>query len=568
MLLYLLSYLAGALTIMSPCILPILPFAFARAGKPFLSHGLPMLAGMTVMFAGMAVLVSVGGQWAVGANDVGRGVALVLLALFGLTLVFPSLADRMTRPLVQLGGRWAENAHGDSGWRGSLALGAATGLLWAPCAGPILGLVLTGAALKGGGLATGALLLAYGLGAATSLALALVVGGKVYGAMKRSLGFGERVRQVLGLVVLGAVAVIALGLDTGVLTKLSAASTNRIEQGLLERFGIARKAASSGDGLGDEGANPGFNGATLWLNGQPLTAADLKGKVVLVDFWTYSCINCLRTLPYVKGWAEKYRQAGLVVVGVHTPEFAFEKDPTNVRDAVKRLGVTYPVALDNNYAIWKAFNNEYWPAEYLIDAQGRIRAHMFGEGDDAAFEKLIQKVLAENGASAVPGGTVQGMDQGIEAERSGQEQSPETYVGYARSQGFSSTPAVKQDAAETYALGGLQSDGWGLEGRWTVGAESARLETAGGGIAYRFQARDLHLVLGPAAGGKLVRFRVTIDGHAPGADHGVDTDAQGNGVVTDNRLYQLVRLAKGAGDHSFMITFLDPGVEAFAFTFG
>jgi cytochrome c biogenesis protein CcdA/thiol-disulfide isomerase/thioredoxin len=515
MLLYLLSYLAGALTIMSPCILPILPFAFARAGKPFLSHGLPMLAGMTVMFAGMAVLVSVGGQWAVGANDVGRGVALVLLALFGLTLVFPSLADRMTRPLVQLGGRWAQSAHGDSGWRGSLALGAATGLLWAPCAGPILGLVLTGAALKGGGLATGVLLLAYGLGAATSLALALVVGGKVYGAMKRSLGFGEKVRQVLGLVVLGAVAVIALGLDTGVLTKLSAASTNRIEQGLLERFGIARKPASSADGLGDEGANPGFNGATLWLNGQPLTAADLKGKVVLVDFWTYSCINCLRTLPYVKGWADKYKQAGLVVVGVHTPEFAFEKDPTNVRDAVKRLGVTYPVALDNNYAIWKAFNNEYWPAEYLIDAQGRIRAHMFGEGDDAAFEKLIQKVLAEYGASAVPTGTVQGMDNGIEAERSGQEQSPETYVGYARAQGFSGTPAVKQDAAETYALGGLQADGWGLEGRWTVGAENARLEQAGGGIAYRFQARDLHLVLGPAAGGKPVRFRVTIDGHAP-----------------------------------------------------
>ncbi|WP_068089947.1 cytochrome c biogenesis protein DipZ [Novosphingobium rosa] len=568
MLLYLLSYLAGALTIMSPCILPILPFAFARAGKPFLSHGLPMLVGMTVMFAGMAVLVSVGGQWAVGANDVGRSVALVLLALFGLTLVFPALADRMTRPLVQLGGRWAESAHGDSGWRGSLALGAATGLLWAPCAGPILGLVLTGAALKGGGLATGTLLLAYGLGAATSLALALVVGGKVYGAMKRSLGFGEKVRQGLGLVVLAAVAVIALGLDTGVLTKLSAASTNRIEQGLLERFGIVRKPASSADGLGDEGANPGFNGASLWLNSQPLTAADLKGKVVLVDFWTYSCINCLRTLPYVKGWAEKYRQAGLVVVGVHTPEFAFEKDPTNVRDAVKRLGVTYPVALDNNYAIWKAFNNEYWPAEYLIDAQGRIRAHMFGEGDDAAFEKLIQKVLAENGASAVPGGTVQGMDQGIEAERSGQEQSPETYIGYARSQGFSSTPAVKQDSAETYALGGLQSDGWGLEGRWTVGAENARLEQAGGMIAYRFQARDLHLVLGPAAGGKPVRFRVTIDGHAPGADHGVDTDAQGDGVVTGNRLYQLVRLAKGAGDHSFAITFLDPGVEAFAFTFG
>ena len=569
MLLYALAFLAGALTILSPCILPVLPFVFSRAGQPFRSHGLPMLLGMVLMFAAVASLAAIGGGWAVRANASGRVGALLLLGGFGLTLLFPALGDRLTQPLVALGGRVAERT--GSGWRGSLALGMATGLLWAPCAGPILGLVLAGAALNGGGLATGALLIAYGAGAAVSLGLALRAGGAVFGAMKRSLGVSIGLRRVLGLAVLLGVGAIALGLDTGALARLSLGQTGRIEQALLARFGMAPKPTAKGP---DEGPFPGFAGGTLWLNSPPLTPQQLRGKVVLVDFWTYSCINCLRTLPYVRGWAEKYRAAGLVVVGVHTPEFAFEKDEAQVRAAVARLGVNYPVVMDNDFAIWNAFANQYWPAHYLIDAQGRIRSHSFGEGGEAATEAEIQRLLAEANAPAVPGGTITAPTAGIEAERSGEEQSPETYLGYGRALNFAArAPDGKlgaiQDAPVDYRTPArLAPDHWGLDGRWTVQEEVARLEQAGGRISYAFRARDLHLVLGPAQPGHAVRFRVTIDGHAPGADHGVDTDAQGFGVVRDNRLYQLVRLSTGAGAHRFAITFLDSGVEAFAFTFG
>ena len=562
MILYTLAFLAGALTILSPCILPVLPFVFTRAGQPFRSHGLPMLLGMVMMFAVVASLAAIGGGWAVRANAAGRVAALVVLGGFGLTLLFPALADRMTRPLVALGWRLSQQA--GSGWGGSLALGMATGLLWAPCAGPILGLVLAGAALNGGGLATGALLLAYGAGAAVSLALALRAGGAVFGAMKRSLGVGVGLRRALGLAVLLGVGAIALGLDTGALARLSLGQTGRIEQGLLARFGMAPKPAPKGP---DEGPFPGFAGGTLWLNSPPLTPQQLRGKVVLVDFWTYSCINCLRTLPYLRGWAEKYRTAGLVVIGVHTPEFAFEKDPAQVRAAIARLGVRYPVVLDNDFAIWNGFANQYWPAHYLIDAQGRIRSHSFGEGGEAETEAQIQRLLAEANAPAVPGGLIAAPTAGIEAERSGDEQSPETYLGYARAQNFAARPKAIHDAPADYHTARLRPDHWGLDGRWTVREEVARLDQPGGRISYAFQARDLHLVLGPAAGHP-VRFRVTIDGHAPGADHGVDTDADGNGVVRDNRLYQLVRLRGGAGAHRFAITFLDGSVEAYAFTFG
>lgn len=563
MLLYALAFLAGALTILSPCILPVLPFVFTRAGRPFRSHGLPMLLGMVMMFAAVASLAAIGGGWAVRANAAGRVGALVLLGGFGLTLLFPTLADRMTRPLVALGWRLSQRA--GSGWGGSLALGMATGLLWAPCAGPILGLVLAGAALGGAGLATGALLLAYGGGAAVSLALALRAGGAVFAAMKRSLGVGVGLRRALGLAVLLGVGAIALGLDTGALARLSLGQTGRIEAALLARFGMAPKPAPTGP---DEGPLPGFAGGTLWLNAPPQTPQGLRGKVVLVDFWTYSCINCLRTLPYLRGWAEKYRAAGLVVIGVHTPEFAFEKDPGQVRAAVARLGVTYPVVLDNDFAIWNAFGNQYWPAHYLIDAQGRIRSHSFGEGAEAETEAQIQRLLAEAHAGPVPGGTIAAPIAGIEAERSGQEQSPETYLGYARAQNFAAHPAAIHDAPADYRIARLAPDHWGLDGRWTVQDEVARLEQPGGRISYAFRARDVHLVLGPAQGGHPVRFRVTIDGHAPGPDHGVDTDAQGMGVVRDNRLYQLVRLSRGAGAHRFAITFVDGGVEAYAFTFG
>jgi cytochrome c biogenesis protein CcdA/thiol-disulfide isomerase/thioredoxin len=578
MILFLLSYCGGALTILSPCILPVLPFVFARADQPFVQSGLPLLLGMTVTFAGVATLAVVGGGWAVEANSYGRAVALVVLALFGVLLLFPAIADHATRPLVALGNRLSRSASSSgssaSSFAASLLLGVATGLLWAPCAGPVLGLILTGAALQGASTPTTLLLLAYALGAATSLALALLVGGRVFAAMKRSIGIGEWVRRALGAAVLVGVAAIALGLDTGFLTRLSSADTASLEQSLLDRLhpgGDAAQTMASADGdLPVEGTLPPLDGATGWINSPPLSPAALRGKVVLVDFWTYSCINCLRSLPYVRAWAEKYKDKGLVVIGVHTPEFAFEKDPANVRQAVSDLGVRYPVALDNDHAIWRAFDNRYWPAHYFIDGRGRIRYHHFGEGGYAESERVIQRLLAENGAAlgTMNVASVNGTGVGA-ASRTAAVQSPETYIGYARAENLVSPGGAVHDISHAYQLPALSSlNSWGFAGDWTVGAEHAVLDGAGGRIAFRFHARDLHLVLGPSADGHPIPFTVRIDGRSPGAAHGVDIDENGRGRVTEQRLYQLVRQHGPITDHVFDIQFEAGGVQAFAFTFG
>jgi cytochrome c biogenesis protein CcdA/thiol-disulfide isomerase/thioredoxin len=654
MFLFLLAYIGGVLTILSPCILPVLPFVFARADQPFLRRGLPLLLGMAATFAVIATLAAVGGGWAVQANEYGRYAAIALLALFGVTLLFPELSDRLTRPLVALGGRLSESAdrneHAGSVWP-SLLLGVATGLLWAPCAGPVLGLILTGAALQGANVQTTLLLLAYAAGAATSLALALLVGGRVFAAMKRSLGAGEWIRRGLGAAVLVAVVAIALGVDTGFLTQVSLASTASLEQSLIDRFHPAggrvdttpsssvvmagggammsanpsmmmsanaptmamngtpagkggaepqssvvtagggammsanpptmamnanpaammkaAPAVAAAENLPVEGSLPSLSGAVEWLNSPPLTAESLKGKVVLVDFWTYSCINCLRSIPYVRAWAQKYKDQGLVVIGVHAPEFPFEKNIDNVKNAVARLKIDYPVAIDNDYAIWRAFNNEYWPADYFVDAEGRIRHHYFGEGDYAESEKVIQQLLAEAGKGNLPANVVSVSATGAEAASDEADvKSPETYIGYMRAENFASPGGAVSDAAHDYSVADLKLNDWGLAGAWTVGGQYATLDKKDGAISYRFHARDLHLVLGPGADGAPVRFRITIDGAAPGESHGADVDANGEGVVTENRLYQLVRQTGPIVDRTFTIEFLDPDVQAYAFTFG
>ncbi|EIZ80942.1 cytochrome c biogenesis protein, transmembrane region [Novosphingobium sp. Rr 2-17] len=569
MILFLLSYLGGALTIISPCILPVLPFVFARADRPFLTNGLPMLVGMALMFMLVASLAAVGGGWAVAANQYGRWAALVLLALFGLTLLLPSLADRIMRPVVGLGARLSEKADAQgSGVGGSLLLGIATGLLWAPCAGPILGLLLTGAALQGATTKTSLLLLAYALGAATSLAMALVIGGRLFKAMTKSIGAGEWVRKAIGAFVLLAVVAIAFGADTGFLSRLSLSSTNKVEQGLLERFGVGGPKQSDDDTLSDEGPMPSLDGAVTWLNSPPLTREQLKGKVVLVDFWTYSCINCLRALPYVKAWSDAYTKDGLVVIGVHSPEFAFERDPGNVKKAVADLGIKYPVALDNNYAIWRAFKNNYWPAHYFIDAKGRVRHHHYGEGGYESSERVIQRLLAE----AHPGLTFAGVTKvagaGVEAASGGGKHSPETYLGYRKAKGAVSQPAFVANKAETYTVSPAATNQWGLSGKWTLRDQFSQSGASGGKIAYRFQGRDVHMVLGPDDSNRKIRFRVTIDGKAPGPDAGLDVDAQGNGTIDGQRLYQLIRLKGDQRQGLFEIEFLDPGVRAYSFTFG
>lgn len=627
MTLILLAYLGGVLTILSPCILPILPFVFARAGQPFARSVLPLLVGLAATFTGLALLVSVGGGWVVHANEAGRAAALVLLAALGILLIFPSLADHAMRPFVGLGDRLSQTVDRGGGGRGTAAgsfvIGIATGLLWAPCAGPILGLILTAAALRGASVHTALLLGSYAAGAATSLGVVLFAGGRVYGALKRSVPASEWVRRALGVAVLAGVAVIAFGLDTSVLTQWSIANTTRMEQALLDEFrpasaakgsmvasagaagtpgtaadpaasaagggaantatgsaaaGTAANASAAGAGanataaseLPDEGAFPPFIGAVAWINSPALTPQGLRGKVVLIDFWTYSCINCLRTLPYVRGWWQKYKDHGLVVIGVHTPEFTFEKDLSNVRGAVRRLKIDYPVAVDSDYAIWGAFSNEYWPADYFIDATGRIRGHAFGEGDYHASEDLIRELLQDAGYRNLPGGYVGDSGTGVQAapDMSAIE-SPETYIGYQRAERFASAQEVARDAPVTYsAPASLDLNQWGLSGTWTVHGQRAVLDRAPGRIVFRFHARDLHIVLGPAANGAAIRFRVLIDGAAPGKDHGADTDASGMGVVRQDRLYQVIRQSGAIRDRTFTIEFLDPGVQAYSFTFG
>jgi cytochrome c biogenesis protein CcdA/thiol-disulfide isomerase/thioredoxin len=612
MLLFILAFLGGVLTILSPCILPVLPFVFARAGEPFRRSGLPMLIGMAVTFAGVATLAAVGGGWVVSANQWGRWVALALVLVFGLTLLLPSLADRLSRPFVALGNRLSNSASRNEGSPGSsLLLGVATGMLWAPCAGPILGLILTGAALRGANVQTSLLLLTFAAGSAVALGAALLLGNRVFAALKRSLGAEEWIRRAVGAaVVLGAVA-IALGLDTGWLAQVSTASTTKIEEALFGRLMPERKPASGDDdvllpgpAMAGSGATmsgspamtgnaamtggammsaahgaagalpvqapmPALDGATQWLNSAPLSRDDLRGKVVLIDFWTYSCINCIRALPYVEAWYEKYRDQGLVVIGIHAPEFAFEKNVKNVERAIRDFGLEYPVAVDNDFALWRAFSNEYWPAHYFVDAKGNIRHTHFGEGEYDASERVIQQLLAEAG-SAVPTDLVAPSGEGAAMPSDGLAVlSPETYIGHERAEHFASpggqVPGVERD----YAVPPKPAlNEWGFGGRWTIGEQDAALNAAPGKIVFHFQARDLHLVLGPGPDGRPARFRVRLDGAPPGEDHGSDIGADGAGVVEQQRLYQLIRQQGAVRDHTFEIEFLDPGVTAYAFTFG
>jgi cytochrome c biogenesis protein CcdA/thiol-disulfide isomerase/thioredoxin len=572
MLIALLAFLGGMLTIVSPCILPVLPFVFARADRSFTRGALPLLAGMALTFAVVATLAAVGGAWAVRANEVGRWAALLLLALFGLALVFPALSDRATRPLVALGSRLSERGDQESIWS-SLVLGVATGLLWAPCAGPILGIIFTAAAIQGATLGTTLLLLAYAFGAATSLALALLVGGKFYQRMKGSLHATEWVRRALGVLVIAGVLAIALGLDTRVLAKLSSTQTNALESGIARKLGLGgaqQTEAKVGAGgrleLPVEGQLPSLDQLGPWINSAGLTPEQLKGKVVLIDFWTYSCINCIRSIPYVRAWHQVYADDGLVVIGIHAPEFAFERNPDNVRKAVADLGIRYPVALDNDLIVWTALKNNYWPAHYFFDAQGRQRYHHYGEGNYARSEMVIRQLLAEAGRAPKSARMAQGITRGAEIPAAiASIRSPETYIGYWRADRFVSPGGQARDSAKTYGPAPLDLNDWSLEGNWTIKRQSGVLNSAPGAISYRFHSRDLHLVLSAP---KPVRFRVTIDGKEPGADAGVDVKPDGTGVVTNERLYQLVRQRGEVRDRTFRIEFLDPGAEAFAFTFG
>jgi thiol-disulfide isomerase/thioredoxin len=350
---------------------------------------------------------------------------------------------------------------------------------------------------------------------------------------------------------------------------------------LMSTFGISgiaveaeemetRSASASRVQRPDAGKLASLTQATAWLNSEALKGADLRGKVVLIDFWTYTCINWMRTLPYLRAWADRYKDDGLVVIGVHTPEFSFEKNVDNVRRAAKEQKVDYPVAIDSHYAIWRAFDNHYWPALYLIDAQGRLRHHQFGEGAYDQAERMIQRLLAEAGSRAAGQGLVAVDARGIEVDADWKNlRSPETYLGYARAENRASPGRPVFDRTQAYAAPAhLKLNTWALAGNWVMKKELALLSEAGGKLSYRFHARDLHLVMAPARPGAAVRFRVLVDGRAPEAAQGLDIDGQGHGTVVEPRMYQLIRQQGPVEERLFEIEFLDPGVEVYAFTFG
>ncbi|CAH0306960.1 cytochrome c biogenesis protein DipZ [Pseudomonas carnis] len=401
---FLIAFLGGLLTVLSPCILPVVPFLFAGIDRTR-SSILLTLGGMVLTFALISSLAVVSSEWVIQANNAGRHVALVVMALFALSLISARISGWLASPFVLLGNRLDPQTRKMSGPLGSLMIGVATGLLWAPCAGPILGVILTGAMLQGANAQTSLLLVAYGLGSALSLGTLIFAGRGLVNRLKASIPVTGWLRRVTGFAVLAAALMISTGADKTLLAGASSEGVSVLEKGVLQSVPkvveyLVSKAKAEPTLDNARGPMPSLSGAVEWLNSPALTSESLRGKVVLVDFWTYDCINCQHTLPYVKDWARKYEKDGLVVIGVHTPEYGFERIISNVRDEVKKLGITYPVAIDNNYAIWRNFDNQYWPAHYLIDAKGQVRFTHFGEGRYETQEKMIQQLLQEAKAPA------------------------------------------------------------------------------------------------------------------------------------------------------------------------
>ena len=401
---FIIAFLGGLLTVLSPCILPVVPFLFAGIDRTR-SSILLTLGGMVLTFALISSLAVVSSEWVIQANNVGRHVALVVMALFALSLISARISGWLASPFVLLGNCLDPQTRKMSGPLGSLMIGVATGLLWAPCAGPILGVILTGAMLQGANAQTSLLLVAYGLGSALSLGTLIFAGRGLVNRLKASIPVTGWLRRATGFAVLAAALMISTGADKTLLAGASSEGVSVLEKGVLQSVPkvveyLVSKAKAEPTLDNARGPMPSLSGAVEWLNSPALTSESLRGKVVLVDFWTYDCINCQHTLPYVKDWAQKYEKDGLVVIGVHTPEYGFERIISNVRDEVKKLGITYPVAIDNNYAIWRNFDNQYWPAHYLIDAKGQVRFTHFGEGRYETQEKMIQQLLQEAKAPA------------------------------------------------------------------------------------------------------------------------------------------------------------------------
>lgn len=596
--LVLVAFVAGLVTAVSPCVLPILPIVLATGADGDRRRPYLVIAGLIASFT-FFTLASVQIISALGLpSSVLRDIAIAIIAIFGLTLLVPALSEvfeRATGRLQRAGARLMtpstngslviaagpgsvdSKPDGRSPKRASIAGGLLTGvglgLVWTPCAGPILGAITSLAVTAPGSWSTLVLVFTYSLGAGLPL-LAIAQGGRVTMARLRMRSASKWATRVFGVVVIATAGLMAVGADTALSADLTSAlpnwtdtlqsveRSNPVQAALNQIEGHSQPSgqpATSGADLSDLGPAPDFTGIDHWLNSKPLTLADLRGKVVLVDFWTYSCINCIRTLPYVEGWYQKYASEGFVVVGVHAPEFAFEHDTGNVAAAIARYGITYPVAQDNEFATWSAYSNEYWPADYLIDATGHIRAEHFGEGDYDGTEADIRALLQQAGQSALPSQTAAPVGAPI-----ANGQTPETYLGSAREAGFQG--AYPGDGTHAFQLPSqLDLNSWGLDGTWDVASQYITATQTGDELELKFQARDVYLVL--SAPGS-VTAHVTISGAATAPASGTeDVSASGDLTVSGARLYHLVHLP-ASEQATLTITFDAPGAQAFAFTFG
>ncbi len=543
------AFVAGMITAISPCVLPVLPIVFAAGSTGDPRRPYAIVAGLVCSFTAFTLVATVLLATLGLPDDLLRNIAIAVVIALGLSLLVPRLASILERPF-QAAGRFRPGSAG-----GGFLLGICLGLLFTPCAGPIIAAVATVAATERFTVSAVLVTLAYALGAGTVL-LALAI------AVRRGLDLaplrahGPAIRRALGAVVLAVGILMALGLDTRLQTKVpgythalqgleeSASASTRIER----LVGGEKPLAEETSDLRDFGEAPDFAGISAWLNSEPLTITDLRGKVVLLDFWTYSCINCLRTLPFLKSWYETYRDQGFVVVGVHTPEFAFERDVGNVRKAVSELGVEYPVALDSDYGTWNAWGNLYWPAEYFIDREGHVRFFHTGEGAYDEKEQIIRSLLAEPDLPA-------SVSSSIEDETPTTRLTPETYLGYLRLERFLSPP-VTPDKEHAYTLPASLRENWfGLEGRWTVEGERA-IAGAGAILRMRYHAGKVFLVLGTEGG------KGTVDVALNGEPVGTVT-------VDEHKLYQLAATPEDRiDDYNDLELRFSPGVEAYAFTFG
>ncbi len=588
-LLIIVSFVAGLATVVSPCVLPVLPIVLATGvggdrRRPYL-----VIAGLIASFTFFTLASVQIIQTLHLPSDALRTIAILVIALFGLTLLVPRLTvafERLTARLPGIGARLAgpdlggSADEGRSGLRGSaagaigsLATGAGLGLVWVPCAGPILGAITSLAVTAPGSLNTVILVAAYSLGAGLPL-LAIALGGRVALSRLRLRSASMWAGRVFGVLVLATAGLMAVGADTAVTTALTndlpdwtgvLQAPERVTQvqAALHDLGVGPAPSSqAGSGSGSSGLSvgpdaPDFTGIDHWLNSGPLTMSGLKGKVVLVDFWTYSCVNCIRTIPFVEGWYQKYASDGFVVVGVHTPEFAFEHDTANVAAALTRFGITYPVAQDNEFATWTAYNNEYWPADYLIDASGRIRDTHFGEGDYAKTDGEIRSLLLEAGKAALPSASP--LDGSVPVSSG---QTPETYLGLAR--GASYVSPLSGSGTFTFQMPNAIGDNMvGIGGSFDFQDEYVTAAAAGDQIKLSFRARDVYLVMSSDAP---VSVTVDVQG-GPGVSSTEDVNANGAMTVSAARLYHLVHLSEQFGA-TVTLTFKSAGVRCYAFTFG